>query len=175
VRDLRDVTSVLVETHEAGYTILGKDREKWRPKTKETADHSLPYLVGMALLRGSVDNSTYSEENLANPRFRAFMAKIRVVEDPEFTALYPAKGIANRVTVTVTDGREITAQVVVPRGHPLNPMTRADIDAKFLRLTAKRLGERRAREALSRLWNLDKERGLGGVLDQLAVDKGSKA
>jgi 2-methylcitrate dehydratase len=175
VKDIGDVRSVLVETHEAGYTILGKDREKWRPKTRETADHSLPYVVGMALLRGSIDNSTYSDGNLANPGVRAFMAKIRVVEDPGFTALYPAKGMANRVTVTEGDGREIAAQVVVPRGHPLNPMTRADVDAKFMRLTAKSLGERRAREALSRLWNLEKERDLGDVLGLLRVVNGSKA
>ena len=55
--------SVEVETHEAGYTILGKDKEKWVPSTKETADHSLPYMVGMALLEGKVDNSTYSARN----------------------------------------------------------------------------------------------------------------
>jgi len=55
---MNKVESVLVETHEAGYAILGKDKEKWKPKTKETADHSLPYIVGMALLKGGVDNST---------------------------------------------------------------------------------------------------------------------
>jgi len=175
VDDLGAVTSVLAETHEAGFNILGKDREKWTPKTKETADHSLPYIVGMALLHGTVDNSSYSIRNLTDPRNLCFIRKIKVVEDPEFTALYPANGIANRITVTEPGGREVTAQVVVPRGHPLNPMTKADIEAKFLRLTRKRLGEGRAREALMRLWDLEKERNLGTVLGLLSVDKGSKA
>jgi len=175
VKDLGDITSVLVETHEAGFNILGKDREKWMPKTKETADHSLPYIVGMALLHGTVDNSTYSARNLTDPKNLSFVRKISVVEDPEFTALYPAKGIANRVTVTEPGWRETEAQVIVPKGHPLNPMTKVDIEAKFLRLTGERLGEGRAREALSRLWNLEKERDLGGVLGLLSVDKGSKA
>jgi 2-methylcitrate dehydratase len=175
VKDLEGITSVLVETHEAGYTILGKGREKWRPKTKETADHSLPYMVGMALLRGKVDNSTYSDRNLADPEILALLTRIRVVEDLGFTELYPAKGVANRVTIKEAGGREITAQVVVPRGHPLNPMTKAEIEAKFTHLTRRRLGERRVREALSRLWNLEKERDLGSVLGLLSVDKGSKA
>ena len=175
VMDLRDITFVLVETHEAGFNILGKDREKWSPKTKETADHSLPYMVGMALLHGTVDNSTYSTRNITDPKNLDFIRKIKVVENPEFTSLYPAKGIANRVTAEEKGGREISAQVVVPKGHPLNPMTKADIEAKFLRLTKRLLGERRAREALSRLWNLEKERDLGGVLGLLGVDKSSNA
>jgi len=175
MRDLGAVTSVLVETHEAGFNILGKDREKWKPKTRETADHSLPYIVGMALIHGTVDNSTYSTKNLADPENLRFIRKVRVVEDPEFTALYPANGIANRVTVAELGGREIRAQVVVPKGHPLQPMTKEDIEAKFLRLTRRRLGGKRAREALSRLWNLEKERDLGGVLGLLSADGGSKA
>jgi len=175
VKESGAVSSVLVETHEAGYTILGKDREKWRPRTKETADHSLPYMVGMALLHGVVDNTTYSEKNLADRKNLAFLKKIKVAEDKEFTALYPRKGMANRVTVTEASGREITAEVIVPKGHPLNPMTRADVETKFLRLTRSRLGEPRAREALSLLWALEKEGDLRQVMALLRVKKGSKA
>ena len=175
VKDFDAVSSVLVETHEAGYTILGKDREKWRPKTKETADHSLPYMVGMALLHGAVDNSTYSDRNLRDKKNLDFVRKIKVVEDRGFTALYPTKGMANRVTVTEDGGRETTAEVVVPKGHPLNPMTKADIEGKFLRLTTSRLGEKGARRALSRLWALDTEGDLRQVIALLRVEKGSKA
>jgi 2-methylcitrate dehydratase len=175
LKDLSRVKSILVETHEAGYTILGKDREKWRPRTKETADHSLPYMVGMALLDGRVDNATYSDRNLADPKNLAFVRKVRVVEDPEFTALYPKKGMANRVTVTEAGGREIAAQVVLPKGHPLNPMTKADVESKFLRLTTRYLGEGNARAALERLWNLEAERDLSEVLSSLTVKRGSKA
>jgi len=175
VRDLGRVSSVLVETHEAGYTILGKDREKWTPKTRETADHSLPYMVGMALLHGVVDNSTYSERNLTDPKNLDFVRRVRVIEDRQFTALYPGRGMANRVTVTEAGGRETTAEVVVPKGHPLNPMTKEDIEAKFLRLTAGRLGEPGAKEALSGLWALEKERDLSQLLALLRVERGSKA
>jgi len=175
IKDFDEVNSVLIETHEAGFNILAKDREKWRPKTRETADHSLPYIVGMTLLRGAVDTSTYSTRNMADPRNLRLIRKISVAEDPEFTSLYPANGIANRVTVTELGGREISAQVVVPRGHPSNPMTKADIERKFLCLTKKRLGEGRAREALSRIWNLEKERNLGSVLGLLSADRDSKA
>ncbi len=175
VKDMKKVKSVLIETHEAGYTILGKDREKWTPKTKETADHSLPFIVGMALLDGRVDNSTYSEGNLHDPERLRFVGKIRVVEDPKFTAMYPGRGMPNRVTVTDADGRRVAAQVIVPRGHHANPMTRGDIEAKFLRLTRNRLGEKGAARALESLWNIEGEDDLGEVLALLPVKRSSKA
>jgi 2-methylcitrate dehydratase len=164
VRELKNVESVLVETHEAGYTILGKDKEKWAPKTKETADHSLPYLVGMALLKGRVDNSTYSNKSLTDPENRGFVAKVRVEEDPDFTAMYPVKGIPNRVTARERDGREVAAQVIVPKGHPMNPMSKADIEEKFLKLTRDHLGDGDAKKALSRLWKIEQERDLKELL-----------
>ncbi|MDG7007959.1 MAG: MmgE/PrpD family protein [Nitrososphaerota archaeon] len=170
-----EVESVMVETHEAGYTILGKDREKWDPKTKETADHSLPYIVAMALLKGTVDNSTYSDRNLSNPRNLDFVRRVKVTEDPLLTAMYPAKGMPNRVKVKMTDGREISAQVDVPRGHPLNPMSTEEIEKKFIALTSARLGERKAKGALRRLWRLDEEKDLSELLSLLRVSRGSKA
>jgi 2-methylcitrate dehydratase len=169
VADMKKVESVLIETHEAGYTILGKDRTKWVPRTKETADHSLPYLVGMTLLKGGVDNSTYSDRNLTDPENLKFVRKIKVEEDTGFTAMYPNNGVPNRVTVRELGGRETTAQVIVPRGHPMNPMSRTDIEEKFVRLTRALLGESRARNALARLWKIEQERDLGEVLALLRV------
>jgi 2-methylcitrate dehydratase len=173
VVDMKKVESVLVETHEAGFTILGKDREKWAPGTKETADHSLPYIVGMALLKGSIDNSTYSARNLADPENLKFVRKIKVKEDPDFTAMYPDKGMPNRVTAREPGGRETTAQVIVPRGHPTNPMSKADIEEKFLRLTRAILGESSAKMAMARLWKIEQERDMGEVLVLLRAKRRS--
>jgi 2-methylcitrate dehydratase len=175
IADLSRVESVLVETHEAGYSILGKDREKWAPRTKETADHSLPYMVGMALLRGTVDNSTYSERNLRDKRNLDFFRRIRVVEDPTLTALYPDRGMPNRITVALSGGIEVMAEVDVPRGHPKNPMTREEIDSKFIGLVGRKLGGRRAKEALKRLWGLEGEEDIHELLGLLRVTKRSKA
>lgn len=172
---LRDISSVLVETHEAGYTILGKDEEKWNPKTKETADHSLPYIVAMALRYGNIDNETYSAKNLGDKGNLDLVKKVKVVEDPRLTAKYPRGGMPNRISVEKTDGRKASAQVDVPKGHPLNPMSRKDIEAKFLRLTASKLGEKKGRVALQRLWALDREKDLSDVLELLSPLRGSKA
>src|SRR5213593_3471558 len=95
IENLEDIVSVEIASHEAGYTILGKDPEKWNPLTKETADHSLPYIVGMALLERKVDNSTYTEKEFRNPRTLDFLKKVTVIEDKELSARYP-EAVANR-------------------------------------------------------------------------------
>jgi 2-methylcitrate dehydratase len=167
--DPKKIKSILIESHEAGYTILGRDREKWTPSTKETADHSLPYIVAMALLKGRIDNSTYSPRNFKDPRILEFVSKATVREDPALTALYPTKGMPNRITVELEDGKTISRQQDVPRGHPLNPMTKKDIEEKFQGLTKAKLGAERSKEALAELWNLDKMRGLDEIFPLLKV------
>lgn len=171
VADMSKVEAVLVQTHEAGYTILGKDAEKWTPKTKETADHSLPYIVAMALLKGKVDNSTYSGSNLRSPENLKLVSRVKVAEDPNLTAKYPDRGMPNRVTVIEGGGRKVSAEVDIPRGHPANPMTKDDIDQKFLRLARRHLGEAHAKRALNRLWGIDGEKEVGEVLGLLRVKR----
>ncbi len=171
VGSMASVQSVLVETHEAGYTILANDRQKWAPSTKETADHSLPYIVGMALLKGTVDNSTYSDKNLRDVKNLAFIKKVRVKEDPALTAMYPARGMPNRVTVVLRGGRVASAEVAVPRGHPKNPMSRVELETKFLALTSRFLGERGAKRALKELWKLEEVEDLRELLSLLRVTR----
>jgi 2-methylcitrate dehydratase len=134
IDDIGKISSVLIETHEAAHSILGSDDEKWAPKTKETADHSLPYIVAMALTTGIIRNSTYSPVNISNPRTLDMMKKIVVKENRELSAVYPGK-IGNRLTVKLTDGKTIARQVDVPKGHPRNPMTQEEVESKFKLLT----------------------------------------
>ena len=168
VENLDEVLSVEVETHEAGYTILAKDREKWSPRTRETADHSLPFMVGTALLRGGVENASYSPRNLKDPRLLSFIKKISVTEDRSLTAIYP-EHIANRVTVRLRGGRTVTRQVDDPKGHPNNPMSRHDVEAKFTRLAGKFLDESRVKEISGAVWSLEKARHVGALAELCVV------
>jgi len=175
VNDIGKAESIVVQTHEAGYTILGKGREKWTPKTKESADHSLPFIVGSALLDGRIDNESYSEKNLSDLSKLRFIKKVKVLEDPRFTSKYPGRGMPNRVTVREKGGRLTSAQVDYPKGHPKNPMTKDDIQAKFLGLTRRYLGRKEARDVLLRLWKLEAVNDLRELLVPLRVRLGSNA
>ena len=163
-----DVVSVEIASHEAGYTILGKDPEKWNPLTKETADHSLPYIVGMALLEGKIDNSTYSEKKFRDPKILDFLKKITVVEDKALSSMYP-EAVANRVTVKLSSGKVVSKQVNYHKGHPKNPMSDRDVEDKFQRLTRKILDKNHARRILDVVWNLEKAKDVSKLVSMVTL------
>ncbi len=163
------ITDVEVATHEAGFTILGKDPEKWRPPTKETADHSLPYMVGMALLTGKVDNETYSDANIRSRKVLDFLTRISVKEDPALTALYPSRGMPTKITLKTKSGRTLTEEVVVPRGHPLNPMTAEEMESKFRSLAAPFMAESAAGRFVKAVARLDESPEVGRLMPLLRV------
>jgi len=163
-----DIVSVEIASHEAGYTILGKDPEKWNPLTKETADHSLPYIVGMALLEGKIDNSTYNEKNFRDPKILDFLKKITVVEDKTLSSRYP-EAVANRVTVKLSSGKVVSKQVDYHKGHPKNPMSDKEVEEKFHKLTRKILDNNRARRILDATWNLEKAKDVSKVVSMMTL------
>ena len=165
---LDEILSVEIASHEAGYTILGKDPEKWNPLTKETADHSLPYIVGMALLEGKIDNSTYSEKKFRDPKILDFLKKITVVEDKTLSSMYP-EAVANRVTVKLSSGKVVSKQVDYHKGHPKNPMSDRDVEDKFQRLTRKILDKNHARRILDAVWNLEKAKDVSKLVSMMTL------
>ena len=162
------ILSVEIASHEAGYTILGKDPEKWNPLTKETADHSLPYIVGMALLEGKIDNSTYSEKKFRDPKILGFLKKITVVEDRTLSAMYP-EAVANRVTVKLSTGKVVSKQIDYHKGHPKNPMSDGEVEEKFQNLTRRILDKSRARRILDAVWNLERAKDVSKVVSILTL------
>ena len=169
IGDPNQITSVEIASHEAGYTILGKGSEKWTPATKETADHSLPYIVAMTLLEGKIDNSSYLPKKFKNPKTLNFLKKVTVVEDKDLTAMYP-EAVANRVTVKLTSGEVISKQVNYHKGHPKNPMSDEDVEKKFQRLSKGQLGKIQAARALELLWNLEKVKDVSKLFSALTVE-----
>jgi 2-methylcitrate dehydratase len=125
------IASIRIETFDAGYQIIARDPEKWDPHTRETADHSLQYIVVAALLDGDVTARTFEESRFREPGTLALLrGAVAVEEDPDLSAGYP-DGIPNRVTVRTHDGLELTREVRHPRGHARNPMSDDELSAKF--------------------------------------------
>ncbi|WP_052457108.1 MULTISPECIES: MmgE/PrpD family protein [unclassified Streptomyces] len=145
-RPVERIESIEIETYWQAYHEIAMHPSKWDPTTRETADHSLPYLLALALVDGHIDTQTsFTPERIADPALRPVMRKISVTEDKEFTAGFrpPGKGISGapraRLIVTATDGERFSEEVGFHRGHFRNPMSRADIDAKFDAASARRL------------------------------------
>jgi 2-methylcitrate dehydratase len=152
--DVSQVKEIEIATFEASYNIIGKYPEAWAPKTRETADHSLPYCTAAALLDGDVYLESFDEAHFTNPALVAFTGKVKVRHDSALDARYP-KGIPNRITVTLNDGTQMVREVEFPRGHAGNPMTDAEVEAKFRRVAEPRYGKAKADAILARCWDLE--------------------
>ena len=124
-----DVAEILIKTTTRGADILS-DPSKFAPKTKETADHSLPYVVAAAVADGNVLPSSFSAEKLNDPRIWDLLSKIKVIADPEIDALFPGVKRA-RVSITTLGGSTHAATVDHAKGSPQNPLSDEDIVAKF--------------------------------------------
>ncbi|BCU66812.1 2-methylcitrate dehydratase [Sulfolobales archaeon HS-7] len=124
-----DINSVTVEIYEAGKTILA-DPEKWNPTTKETADHSLPFVVAAALVTGDFWLDTYNL--IFDEKIRDVMKKVKVEENSEYTKVYPGK-LPTKIVVKTASGTT-EEELQVPRGHYLDPMSDQEVADKFLRL-----------------------------------------
>src|SRR5205823_7843118 len=110
------VSAIDIDTFEACYNIIGKYPQAWTPKTRETADHSLPYCTAAALMDGDVYLRTFDAERFTDPALIDLTAKIRVHLDDELSLRYP-QGIPNRLTIELTDGLKLVQEVEFPRGH----------------------------------------------------------
>jgi hypothetical protein len=113
-----EVKNIEIATFRASWEIIGGEPEKWRPQSRETADHSLPYITCACLVDGAVTLRTYDESRFQDEELLSLVAKTTVVPDPELDPLYPASGIPNRVTVTLNDGTDkifVTGSVNVSR------------------------------------------------------------
>ena len=156
IKDPKQIQSIEIATFRVAVEIIGKDPEKWRPKTRETADHSLPYCTAVALVDGEISAKQFSAERLQDPALIDLVSRTTVVEDPKLTADYPA-GIPNRVTVTLRDGTKLVEEVAFPPGHDKNPLTDDQLAHKFFTLVEPVLGRARGQAIWDRVMQLEND------------------
>ncbi len=120
-----NIEKVIVETYEAAVSILA-DQEKWNPENRETADHSLPFVVSYSLLKRDFWLDSYF--HIRDKEVRDLMKLIQVREVREFSEQYPEK-LPVRITVNSS-----SVEVDSPKGYPTNPMTMKDVERKARRL-----------------------------------------
>jgi 2-methylcitrate dehydratase len=131
--DLDAVEEIRIEVYNRAREMMGLDPTRWAPKTRETADHSLPYVVATALLHGAVDESAFSDDALKAPALAALMQRITVEEDPLLSAMLP-DGRPCRITITLKDGSEVQREMRYQKGNAANPMSGDEVKDKFRRL-----------------------------------------
>jgi 2-methylcitrate dehydratase len=167
VGSLDRIAAVEIATTSRGYQRTGSEPEKWSPKTRETADHSLPYITARAMFDGDITNASFSTEMFSDPHILAFMQKIKVSEDPVLTARIGA-AVPTRVTAILADGQRISREEDYAPGFAERPMNRSEVERKFRGNVGKRWPEQRTDAILQALWALDQTDDLSVLLGRLA-------
>jgi 2-methylcitrate dehydratase len=156
--DADDVVEIKVEVIARAADILG-DPAKYRPNSKETADHSLPYSLAVGLVDGMVTPLQFKDERIRDPKLPAVMDKIKVVPNQEFESLFP-KFQPSRVTITLKDGESHQQRVDVPKGDPRDPMTEDEIAVKFNALGEDVIGKRKCTALRTMIMSIEKQKTL---------------
>lgn len=131
------------------------DPSKYDPRSKETADHSLPYVIAAALVDRQVTPVQFTMEKIMDPKIREQLAKVEVVADPEIEKVFPA---LQRVVVniTTTDGNSFSKQLDFPKGDPRNPLTDQEVEEKFAALAEGVLSDKAQKKLKDAIWSLEK-------------------
>ncbi|MGE5522533.1 MAG: MmgE/PrpD family protein [Rhodospirillaceae bacterium] len=160
--NLREIETIEVEGYAAAVMMMGNDPSRWAPTTRETADHSLPYCVAVALVDGKVTRESFAETRLGDPTLAGLMRKVKVSEDKTLSAQYP-EGSPGRVTIRMASGEVHVEEIRYPKGHEKSPMSDAEIEQKFRDLSAVRLDARQCDEALAALWQTERIDDVGKI------------
>jgi 2-methylcitrate dehydratase len=150
------------------------DPSKYDPQSKETADHSLPYVIAAAIAERQVTPVQFEMKKIMDPTIRAQLKKVEVVADPEIEKVFPA---LQRVIVnlTTTDGRTFSKQLDYPKGDPRNPLSDAEVEEKFAALADGVLSEGAQKKLKDAIWNLEKVGSVSKLMALMKADVRKKA
>jgi 2-methylcitrate dehydratase len=160
---VEDIESIDVQTYYLAFSEIGSEPEKWNPQTRETADHSLPYLLAIGLVDGFVSAESFSDARIRDPALRGLMQRIRVSENEAFTREFPSK-LMTRIEVTTRSGQRLVEMASYPKGHARNRMSDADIESKFAGLTRGVLAPDVSDALVQALWKIDQAKDVSTVL-----------
>lgn len=150
------------------------DPSKYDPRSKETADHSLPYCIAAAIVDRQVTPAQFTPEKINDPQVRAQLRKVEVVADPEIERVFPAlQRVA--VTITTTDGKAFSKQLDYPKGDPRNPLSDLEVEEKFAALADGVIGRTRQQRVRDAIWNLEKSGSVAQLMELLKEEKSAAA
>lgn len=156
---LAEIAALHVHSYASAVRSAATEPEKWAPQTRETADHSIPYLVAVAFADGAVTPASFTAERLHDPALRPLLNIMTVKEDPAFTQCFPEQYHCHMEVVT-TSGQRFEAATAYPPGHRHNPLSDTAVEEKFTHLASAVLPQPQCRTALNILWSIEQAQNL---------------
>jgi 2-methylcitrate dehydratase PrpD len=146
-----EVAAVCVKTARGVQVQCGFD---YRPAGAVRAQMSLQYIVAVTLLDGAALLDQFAEARLADPAVLDLAGRVKIEVDPDIDRLYPQR-YANRVEMLLKDGRRLATRVDFPKGSSEQPLSFAEVAAKFRSLAAQALSAERTERVIDAVDSLD--------------------
>jgi len=150
-----------IDTHAFAIKWAGTQQSLWEPQNRETADHSIPFMTALALTRGEIDHHAI-EAAMGDSAVRALTRKVRLREDPAFSAAWP-KNAPARMRI-LARGQEFSMEVLAGLGHASRPAPPEKRAAKLLDNATHVIGADRAAAWVARVEALPFAPTLGALL-----------
>ena len=169
LRDVENIGAINVHTLKTAVDIMAGDEEKWHPTNRETADHSMPYAVAVALMYGSVEQRHFDQECLTNPLLLSLVQKVKVSVSEEANRRAPEAMLSTVEVITSSGERFASSAIPYHRGHWRNPTTEQELEDKFRSQARDLLNPTQTDALLERLWNLEQVDDIGQVIEMVKV------
>ncbi len=133
---------------------IGSHLGEKRPKTMESAQYSLPFVIGAIIAYGELIPDHFTEEGLNDPEILRIADKVDLIYSPELDSFFP-KSIPSEIEVKTINGKVYSTRVNTPKGDPANPLSPEEMLNKFRKLALKRIDSRASEKIITTVKNLD--------------------
>ena len=171
---IENIEEIRVGTSSPARTAMGSTPERWKPATRETADHSIPYVVAAAIAFKGIRPESFESSYLSSASVGALLGKLIVEVDEECERRFPQE-LMTRVTVQYTGGHIERAVVRNFHGHASRPLTDAEMNARFHEQgcgVLTRVSEKRLRDMV---WNLERVSSMTDLMEAAIATRGPRS
>jgi len=163
-----EIQEVNIHVSHSAIKIMADGPDKWKPQTHETADHSIPYAAGLALIYGNITPEYYEDPYLHDARLLDLVSRIKVLPSEEADRIENEFNLCE-MEVVLKSGARKTTRVEYHRGHFKNPMTDAEMEEKFRLMAQRHLTSDRIDKLLRLLWNIESEPSAANLIAATVV------
>jgi 2-methylcitrate dehydratase len=167
-KDPPEIQEINLKVSHNAIIVMADTPDKWQPQTHETADHSIPYSTGVALMYGTITDEYYEGQYLHDKRLLDLVSRVKCIHSPEADRVENEFNLCE-LELVLKSGDRKNVRVEYHRGHWKNPMTDLEMEEKFRLLARRQLPAARIDALLKQLWSLEDVSNIGALVEMTRI------
>lgn len=162
--DVDEIENLTIHTYTHGFAKWIEQDATWNPRTRETADHSMPFCVAAAMIDGELTAASFENERFLKNDVRDLISRMEIVFDPAYDAVAPQTRSC-RLEAALKNGETVTVEQVQTPEDMLRGPDRETVEAKFRTLSGAAIGTAQQDALLDALWAFETLDGVSELVD----------